>query len=235
MVCGELFEYPVPAFPAFAPISGVAVAGNRLFVGAGGYLAAYDATGATNCTKAVPRICHPLWALTAPDAPATDGPPVVSGNTLFVRGLTNVVAFDVATGARRWETSPTVSVASNPAVANGVLFVGGSDGRLYAFDANGVTGCSATPKTCAPLWRSGTGAAPSSPSVANGVVYTGAADGSVRAFDAAGTVGCSGTPKTCTPLFSSVLGSGAGAPLVANGRLYVPEANGNIAAFATSN
>jgi outer membrane protein assembly factor BamB len=69
-------------------------------------------------------------------------------------------------------------VRSSPAVANGVVYVGSDDGRLYAF---GAGGCGAA--TCAPLWSYATGSAVrSSPAVANGMVYVGSDDGRLYAF-----------------------------------------------------
>ena len=49
-------------------------------------------------------------------------------------------------------------VNSPPAVANGVVYVGSEDHKLYAFAANGVTNCSGTPNKCTPLWTATTGA-----------------------------------------------------------------------------
>jgi hypothetical protein len=74
-----------------------------------------------------------------------------------------------------WTTNVTSAVGNSPAVANGVVYVGSVQGKLYAFSAVGTTGCSGTPKTCTPLW---TGTSPSnttyaSPAVANGMVYEG--------------------------------------------------------------
>ena len=88
-------------------------------------------------------------------------------------------------------------VISSPAVANGVVYVGSGDDKLYAFDAPGNTNCSGMPRICSPLWTAPTGAAvDSSPAVANGVVFVGSFDHHLYAFDAAGNLGCSGTPKS---------------------------------------
>src|SRR5712692_3958655 len=58
---------------------------------------------------------------------------------------------------------------SSPAVANGVVYVGSDDDKLYAFKANGCG-----QPTCSPLWTASVGSAIwSSPAVANGVVYVG--------------------------------------------------------------
>ena len=63
----------------------------------------------------------------------------------------------------------------------------GSNGQLYAFSAAGTTGCSGTPKTCTPLWATGTstnGATYASPAVANGMVYEGQWSGPNSPFSA---------------------------------------------------
>jgi outer membrane protein assembly factor BamB len=65
------------------------------------------------------------------------------------------------------------SGTGSPAVANGVVYVGSYDGKLYALDA--VTG--------ALKWSYATGHHFSSnPAVANGVVYVGSWDGTLYAF-----------------------------------------------------
>ena len=119
---------------------------------------------------------------------------------------------------RRWRTGSSTSA---PAA------------RCAAFDAAGLTNCSGTPKTCAPLWTAANQfpwGLSASPTVANGVVYMGATGfswngngpGRLYAFDAAGTVNCSGTPKTCDPLWATTDGgSGFSSPAVANGVVYV--------------
>ena len=62
-------------------------------------------------------------------------------------------------------------VQSSPAVANGIVYVGSGDARLWAFDAT----------TGATKWTGNTtGAVFSSPAVANGVVYVGSNDGKAR-------------------------------------------------------
>jgi hypothetical protein len=116
---------------------------------------------------------------------------------------------------------------SAPLIANGVLYTDVA-GFLTAFDAAGITDCSAAPSNCTPLWSAAT-AGFDGMTTANGVVFVTDAEG-VQAFDAAGVTGCSGTPKTCTPLWAtsthtntgpSFLPDG-GSPLVSNGLLYVP-------------
>ena len=130
------------------------------------------------------------------------------------------------------------SIGSSPAVAGGVVYVGSTQGNLYAFSAAGATGCSGTPKTCTPLWTAANagGVSPMSPApaVANGVVYVGS-DGQLYAFSAAGTTGCSGTPKTCTPLWAtatSTSGATFSSPAVANGMVYEGQWSGPNSPFS---
>ena len=104
-------------------------------------------------------------------------------------------------------------IASSPAVANGAVYVGSDDGKLYAFDA--MTG--------ATKWTGVTGGTVfSSPAVANGIVYVGSSDGKVYAFDAA----------TGGPRWSATTGGEVIAPLaVANGAVYAPSDDGRLYAF----
>jgi len=62
-------------------------------------------------------------------------------------------------------------------VADGVVYIGSGDDKVYALDATSGT----------KLWTFTTGGAvTSSPAVANGAVYVGSNDGKVYAFDLAG-------------------------------------------------
>ena len=66
-----------------------------------------------------------------------------------------------------WTAATGGNSYSSPAVANGVVYFGSGDGKLYAFSAAGTTGCSGTPKICTPLWTGATGnRIASSPAVA---------------------------------------------------------------------
>ena len=84
-----------------------------------------------------------------------------------------VHALNTKTGAKVWSyTTGHVTLASSPAVANGVLYIG-SGNEVYALNAS----------TGAKLWSYATGnSVDSSPTVANGVVYVGSADGKLYAF-----------------------------------------------------
>ena len=70
------------------------------------------------------------------------------------------------------------SIFSSPAVANGVVYVGSVDSKLYAFAA---AGCGK--QACPPLWSAATGGAVyASPAVSNGTVYVGSFDGKLYAY-----------------------------------------------------
>ena len=61
----------------------------------------------------------------------------------------------------------------SPAIANGVVYVGSDDHKLYVFDA--ITGQQ--------KWTASTGSSIySSPAIANGFVYIGSYDGKLYAF-----------------------------------------------------
>ncbi len=127
-------------------------------------------------------------------------------------------ASNVAGLQRRWsETSRVPAIESSPVVANGVVYAGGDDGRLEAFDA--ATGSAkwsyskSSPNSNA-LWVP-------SPAVANGVVYDMAGDGTLYAIDAnSGTKRWSTTTRWPYP--SSLV--------VANGFVYVA-ADSSLFAF----
>jgi eukaryotic-like serine/threonine-protein kinase len=64
----------------------------------------------------------------------------------------------------KWTATRGSAVDSSPAVANGVVYVGSTDGNLYAFNAS----------TGATKWTATAGGViESSPAVANEVVYVG--------------------------------------------------------------
>jgi parallel beta-helix repeat protein len=108
------------------------------------------------------------------------------------------------TNQLQWNYTTTgVYVFSSPAIFDGKVYVGSSDGRFYCFDAS----------TGRPVWNSTTGNwIVSSPAVANGRVYVGSDDGRVYCLDAA-----TGTQvwnySTGSPVSSS--------PAVVDGKVYV--------------
>jgi outer membrane protein assembly factor BamB len=122
--------------------------------------------------------------------------------------------------------------SSSPAVVDGVVYVGGYDGTLWAFDAHGCGGdfCET------PLWTGfGGPQILSSPAVANGVVYVGnqaspnSNDGRLSAY-AAGGCGRS----SCSPLWKGRAGPESildSSPAVAGGVVYVGSFDDKLYAF----
>jgi outer membrane protein assembly factor BamB len=122
--------------------------------------------------------------------------------------------------------------SSSPAVVDGVVYIGSTDGRLWAYPA---TGCGQFLCTT-PLWSSTSLAQIiDSPTVANGIVYVGSQtsfsnnDGKLNAFSAAG---CGSA--VCAPLWQGVAGPQSilqSSPAVANGRVYIGSFDGKLYVF----
>jgi outer membrane protein assembly factor BamB len=167
----------------------------------------------------------------------------VAGGLVYQAGPIQLGAFDAegvqncrdATppGARICDPVRSGAIGSNgtpdssPAVANGVVYVGSDDNKLYAFDADG---CGAA--TCPPLWSTSaaSGDIDSSPAVANGVVYVGSDDDNLHAFD---SDGCGAA--TCTPLRTLTTGGDVNpSPALGNKMVYVGSDDGRLYAFGLS-
>jgi outer membrane protein assembly factor BamB len=157
------------------------VSHGRVFVGtdAGTVVALDAASGKVRWTSAA---APPSANAVIRSSPAVDGGRVfvATGETTPMDG--NVVAFDEVTGAMVWRASYIADYStSSPAIANGVLYVGSYDTRLYAIkERSGKL-----------LWAPSWGVDNmdrgfnSSPAIANGQVYIGCRDGSLYAFGAA--------------------------------------------------
>lgn len=125
-----------------------------------------------------------------------------------------------------------IVVSSSPAVVDGVAYLGSSDGRLWAYPADGCGRALCT----TPLWSSTSLAQIlDSPTVADGVVYIGSQtsnisnDGKLNAFSAAG---CGAA--VCAPLWQGLAGRGSvtdSSPAVADGVVYVGAFDGRVYAF----
>src|SRR5580692_8780642 len=116
----------------------------------------------------------------------------------------------------KWSYKTGNSVQTSPAVANGVVYVGSDDSKVYALNAS----------TGTKLWGNyATGSAVySSPAVANGVVYVGSDDNNVYALNA----------STGDKLWSYYTGSGKAldsSPAVANGMVYIGSWQSTVYAF----
>jgi outer membrane protein assembly factor BamB len=135
----------------------------------------------------------------------------------------NVVDSTNVSGLTEAWTAQTGNAAhTSPAVAGGSVYVGSSNGKLYAFDAN----CSSN---CSPRWT-GTAGGPidSSPAVSGSTVYVGSDDGKLYAFD----TGCSGN---CAPKWTATTGGPIdSSPAVSGGLVYVGSADKKLYAFPVS-
>lgn len=121
---------------------------------------------------------------------------------------------------------------SSPAIANGIVYIGTMDGRLWAYPAEGCG-----QDVCnTPLWSTPSfGQIMDSPTVANGVVYVGSqtddndASGKLNAFSADG---CG--HDACTPLWQGITGTQSilqSSPTVSGGFVFVAAFDGKLYAF----
>lgn len=140
--------------------------------------------------------------------------PVAARTRVFASAGDELGAYKASTGVRVWSFgNGSNSYFGTPAMATGVLYVGSSDGHVYAVDASTGYG----------LWSASIGAQfRASVSVANGVVY--ASSDRLYALNA----------KTGDLLWSGSTGSKGAAgstPAIANGMVYVQGFNARLYAF----
>lgn len=183
-------------------------------------------------------------------APVTNISPAVAGGLVYVAGDNGGLSVYDAAGTKGctgdlppacdvplWHAAvPAPTQHSSPTVVNGTVYLGGNDGKVYAFDAKGTANCTTQngDTLCSALRTYGAaGAVATSPAVVNGTLYVtaGAAGRTLYAFDVAGNASCSGTPLSCTPRWSANLGGVASDPTVAGGRVYVGAGDGKLYAF----
>ncbi len=121
---------------------------------------------------------------------------------------------------------------SSPSVVNGVVYIGSSDGRLWAYKASGCGQALCTK----PLWSSVSLAQiRDTPTVANGFVYVGSQtsrvsnDGKLDVFSASG---CG--QDVCAPLWQGLAGNDSilqSSPAVGHGTVFVGSHDGKLYAF----
>ena len=118
-------------------------------------------------------------------------------------------------------------LASPPAIADGIIYVGASDGSLYAVP----TAC-AGGGACEPVWRTHTGGSiVATPLVVGDRVYVASSDGFVYIYP---TV-CADPAGWCPPLWYGRTGGPLKEqPVVANGLVYVTSTDGNMYVFSNA-
>ena len=140
------------------------------------------------------------WQYIYLDYPESYNSAVVADNMLFFSGMYEFDALNATTGTALWE-APIERTAA-PAVVNGIVYVGGPDGNLYALNES----------TGAILWQYPTGdSITASPTVANGIAYVGSQDHYFYALNA--------TTGTLLWRYPTAVAIGA-SPAVANGMVY---------------
>lgn len=200
----------------------------------------------TDCGTSAPD-CPPRWSSetlygfgAAPvSRPATDGSRVFAAATASATATTGTLyAWDGtrANGPRLWSAVLPGRSTEFVAVADGVVVTvvqSGTDRRLVAYDAAGVTNCAGAPAVCGPIWQSdlwqGAGTE-RAPAIADGVVYR-VTGGRLAAYDLHGVGACTGVPATCSQQWDASSGADLSAPAVANGLVFVGDASGRVAAF----
>jgi len=117
-----------------------------------------------------------------------------------------------------WDYTTGGNVDSSPAIANGILYIGSDDNRIYALDAS----------TGVQIWNFTTGdkIGWSSPAVADGIVYIGSNDKKLYALNA--STGAHLWNYTTGDVISS-------SPTVANGILYIGSNDKNLSALDAAN
>ena len=174
----------------------------------------------------------PAAALAAPAPPvatvASDWPQFHNdlAHSGYNAAETTISAANVADLGVAWTGATGAQVWSSPVVADGVVYVGSYDHKLYAYAVD----CNSGGGTCTPLWTATAGNDIfSSPAVANGVVYVGSWDGNLYAY----TVGCNSGGGTCTPLWTATTGGAIfSSPAVSNGVVYVGSGDGKLYAYS---
>ena len=180
-----------------SPTSPPAVAGGTLYVGSGSALNAFDATG--SCPS-----------------PSPPPSPTVVAFYMDSLGFSRLCA-------PIWSGSAAGTITGTPAVAAGEVYVGSTNGVLYAFPEGG---CGSA--TCAPDWTASTGAAiVSSVAVSATTVFVGSTDGTLSAYPAGGC----GSP-TCAPEWTASVGGSLSPPTVSGSFVLVGSTNDTLDVFA---
>ena len=219
---GLRWLYPNGPVPGTSP----AVANGLVYFGDYGYLYALNAgTGALIWKDSLPSsstptvvngvlyvAAGPVYAINAGTGAVvwsypvggSEGALAVANGVVYAGSFDhNIYALDAGTGALIWKYTTAGYVDSGPAVANGIVYVGGGDGDNNVYALNAATG--------ALIWKYATGdSIYYSPAVANGVVYVGGHDKNLYALNA----------STGALLWKFATEANVTSPAVANGVVY---------------
>ena len=116
--------------------STAALTRNLLFLGYGAGIYQLDAVTRERLWSTADVGPVTAEVISSPGLVGPDGQRVVVAGDLAGR----VMAFSAATGARLWTHRTGGQVYSSPAIAGGRIFIGSTDGFLYAFTPGGATG-----------------------------------------------------------------------------------------------
>jgi outer membrane protein assembly factor BamB len=147
------------------------------------------------------------------------GSPAVADGVAYVATSPLFYALHANSGVLRWNISPPRYdlFSADPAVANGIVYIGLSDTGVHAVDARNGT----------ELWNyPATGRVFTSPAVANGMVYFGTAE-SDQAFYAL-------KANTGELVWSYAVSTFSSSPVVANGAVYFGADDDNVYALDAS-
>ncbi|MFJ9032223.1 PQQ-binding-like beta-propeller repeat protein [Streptomyces sp. NPDC102274] len=131
---GALYAYDPAAgkrkwrhLAAAIEISAVAVAGDTVYFTIFGENGTHVSALSTGGTE--------RWSAAAEDGGSFQGPPIVSGDTVYVCGETTLYAFHAKTGAPKWRTPFTTAIHPTPSAADGTVCVA-ADTTLHALHAD---------------------------------------------------------------------------------------------------
>ena len=175
--------------------------------------------------------------------------PAYGDNKIFVRHSVDgkLYAVDAKTGVSAWEPVPAGGSSQNfprfcgPVVDNGKVYVGGSDGYLYAFQTSSGNPVSGFPVAV------GADEYGASPAVSGGIVYFNSSEGKVWAFNAANgepvlgfptqvdLVSYKKLPSADAQLQKTLSFLNASSLTVAGGRIYVFAGDDKLYAFSALN
>jgi len=206
-----------------------AIKDNIVYVGSGSYLSALHAK-----TGELKWIIHGGWSVY--DGTIDTTPKVAEGIVYFgsndpcnatgprpdpdpMKPIPGCIwAAEAESGSVLWKYPTHGMVKSDPAVANGIMYIGSNDGSLYALDAK--TGSLQWQHTTSDFITTG-------PTVGDGIVYFGSWDGNFYAADAK-----SGAIRWT---FACLKGGDTGGAFIDNGIVYVGSSDNHLYALNAKN